>query len=60
MKEGFIGDLGCFRVIFNVVWGLVLLFNKNPGRESSSLVTKYLMDAQMSSEVLHCKKVLQE
>lgn len=60
MKEGYIGDLGGFRVIFNVVWGLFLLFNKNPGRESSLLVMKYLMDSQMSSNVLHCKIILQE
>lgn len=60
MKEGYVGDLGCFRVIFNIVWGLVLLFNKNPGRKSSLLVTKYLMDSQMSSDVLHCKIILRE
>lgn len=47
--EGYIGDLGCFRVIFNVVWGLFVSFNKNSGRESSLLVMKYLMDSQMSS-----------
>lgn len=49
MREGYVGDLGCFRVIFNVVGGSFILFNKNSGRESSLLVMKYFMDSQMSN-----------
>lgn len=29
-EERYVGGLGCFRVVFNVVWGLVLLCNKKP------------------------------
>ena len=52
----------CFVVLgdFCVILVLVLLFNKNPGIESSLLLAKYLMGSEMSSEVLHCKIILQE
>lgn len=52
MKEEGIGGFVFLGGGYVVLLGFFLLFNKNPGRESSLLLAKYLIGSQMSNEDL--------